>query len=159
MKYKKKLGNNILKRLRKMFPLLEGVEDATEGVIVSVTTADSKGGTKKDPKSCALAKACVRNKLCDAAVIGIGNSYLIRGNVATRYKTSVGVSREITSFDRHQDFAVGKDYLLAKIAPTMRLGYRKNFSKPSGPKLTKKLETAIVHRQHRTSRIRVVARS
>lgn len=138
--------------------MIEKVVDAKEGVIVSVTEDDSKGGRKKDPKSCALAKACVRNKICDAAVIGIGKSYLIKGNVATRYKTSVGVSREITSFDRHQDFAVGKDYLLSKISPKDRIGSQKYYSKPSGPKLTTKVETAIVHRKHRTTRIRVMAR-
>lgn len=144
-----------------MFPLLEEVVDATEGVTVSVNRADSSGGRKKDPKSCALARACVRSKICDAAVIGIGNSYLIKDNIATRYKTSIGVGREITSFDRHQDFATGKDYLLSKIAPAMRIGVRKIFSKASGPRLTKKVENAIVHEQggrHRTTRIRVMAR-
>lgn len=151
-------GNNVLTRLRKMFPLLEKVVDATEGVVVAVTKEDSKGGTKKDPKSCALAKACVRSKLCDAAVIGIGNSYLIRDNVATRYQTSIGVSREITSFDRHQDFATGRDYLLSRVSPRKRLGAKRFQNKTSGPKLTQKVETAIVHRKHRTTRIRVMAR-
>lgn len=151
-------GNNVLARLRKMFPSIEKVVDATEGVLVAVTSADSKGGSKKDPKNCALAKACVRSKLCDAAVIGIGNSYLIKDNVATRYQTSIGVSREITSFDRHQDFATGKDYLLSKVSPQKRLGAKRFQNKSSGPKLTKKPETAIVHRKHRTTRIRVMAR-
>lgn len=48
-------GNNVLARLRKIFPMLEKVVDAKEGVLVSVTDEDSKGGRKKDPKSCALA--------------------------------------------------------------------------------------------------------
>lgn len=152
-------GNNVLARLRKMFPLLEKVVDATEGVLVAVTNEDSKGGTKKDPKSCALAKACVRSKLCDAAVIGIGNSYLIKGNVATRYQTSIGVSREITSFDRHQDFASGRDYLLSRVSPRKRLGAKRIQNKASGPRLTHKVENAIVHRKHRTTRIRVMARN
>lgn len=154
---KKPPGYGILTRLRKMFPLLEEVVDATEGVTVSVNRADSSGGRKKDPKSCALARACVRSKICDAAVIGIGNSYLIKDNIATRYKTSIGVGREITSFDRHQDFATGKDYLLSKIAPAMRLGERRK-GRARGPHITNKTETAIVHRSHRTSNIRVMAR-
>lgn len=159
----KKLGNNILTRLRKMFPLLEEVVDATEGVTVEVTKEDCRGGRKKDPQSCALAKACVRSKVCDAAVIGIGNSYLINGNVATRYQTSIGVAREITSFDRHQDFASGRDYLLSKVSPQKRLGAHRFQNKVSGPRLTKKVENAIVHKHshkggHRTTRIRVMAR-
>lgn len=159
--YKKHIphGNNVLTRLRKMFPLLEKVVDATEGVTVAVTKADSRIGRKKDPQSCALARACVRSKICDAAVIGIGNSYLINGNVATRYKTSIGVSREITSFDRHQDFATGKDYLLSKIAPAMRLGKRQQPPTKWNPPKTSKVETAtVIKHNHRTSRIRVMAR-
>lgn len=151
-------GNNVLARLRKMFPALEKVVDAKEGVIVSVNEEDSKGGKKKDPKSCALAKACVRSKICDAAVIGIANSYLIKNNIATRYQTSIGVAREITSFDRHQDFASGKDYLLSKVSPGRKLGANRYQTKSGGPRLTKKPETATVHRSHRTTRIRVMAR-
>lgn len=159
MKNQNKLphGNNILTRLRKMFPLLETVVDAKEGVTVAVTKADSRAGRKKDPQSCALAKACVRTKICDAAVIGIGNSYLIKGSVATRYKTSIAVAREVTSFDRHQDFAAGKDYLLSKISPGQRIGERRK-NRPRGPHKTTKYETATVHHNHRTTRIRVMAR-
>jgi len=160
MKKNKQLGNNVLTRLRKMFPNLEKVVDATKGVVVAVTKADSRGGRKKDPQSCALARACVRSKVCDAAVIGIGNSYLIKDNIATRYQTSIGVSREITSFDRHQDFATGKDYLLSRVSPAKRLGTKREQKKTSGPRLTDKVETAIVHKHnHRTTRIRVIARS
>lgn len=141
-----------------MFPNLEKVVDATEGVTVAVTKADSRSGRKKDPQDCALARACVRTKIADAAIIGIANSYLIKDNVATRYQTSVGVGREITSFDRHQDFASGKDYLLSKISETRKLGVHRYQAKASGPRLTEKVETAIVHRPHRTTKIRVMAR-
>jgi hypothetical protein len=39
-----------------------------------------------------------------------------------RYKTSVAVGREITSFDRHHEFATGNDYLLSNVPPSSRLG-------------------------------------
>lgn len=153
-------GNNVLTRLRKMFPLLEKVVDAKEGVVVSVIKSDSSSGRKKDPQSCALARACVRSKICDAAVIGIANSYLIKGNVATRYQTSNSVAREIVSFDRHQDFATGKDYLLSKVSETRRLGAHRHQIKKSGPRLTNKEETAtVIKHNHRTSRIRVMSRN
>lgn len=144
-------GRTVLKRLRKHFPGVKKVVDATESVSVSVTKADSDTGRKKDPNNCALAKACVRQG-ADGAVINIGFSYIIKGDTATRYKTSATVGREITSFDRHQDFAEGKDHLLSKVAPTERLGKRKASGDRTNPQRWHK---AQVHHHSKTARIRV----
>ncbi len=138
--------------VRKHFPQVNKVVDANDSIIVSVAKEDSVSGRKNDPKQCALAKACVRGG-ADGAIINIGFSYLIKGEVATRYKTSVGVGREITSFDRHQDFAVGRDYVLGKVSPGNRLGYHKGGPSGKPPHKFKK-PMPIVHK-HRTSRIRV----
>src|SRR6267154_6370563 len=110
--------------LKKQFPQIEQVKDSNKTIEIEVTSKDSSGGRKKDPQSCALAKDCIRNKIADAAIIGLSYSYLIKGNKATRYKTSVGVGREITSFDRHQDFAEGSYYKLSKISKSSRLDRR-----------------------------------
>src|SRR6266550_1073246 len=128
-------GNNgtimsALNVIKKTFPQVEKVIDATKSIKINVTSADSASGRKKDSANCALAKACVREKIADAAIIGIGFSYLIKGKIATRYKTSNSVSREITSFDRHQDFAEGNDYTLSKVGPSARLG---KFKGDGGP--------------------------
>ncbi len=137
-----------LNKIQKLFPQVEEVVDSTKTVAISVKENDSKKATKKDPYSCALARACVRQKIADAAIIGIGYSYLIKGRKATRYKTSTSVGREITSFDRHHDFAAGNNYLLSKISPTNRLDKIRKTTKRSGRK----------HKQiiHRTSNIRIL---
>lgn len=145
---------NAVTRVRKYFPQVNKVVDATKSLLVTVKKQDTKSARRKDPKNCALAKACLRDKKVDGAIINIGFSYLIKGDIATRYKTSVGVGREITSFDRHADFASGINYRLSKVAPGCRLGRSRTLkSLKSGPRLTKKLGP-IVH-THRTSRIRV----
>lgn len=143
-------GKQVLTRLRKHFPGVKKVVDATESITVSVTKADSDTGRKKDPNNCALAKACVRQG-ADGAVINIGYSYIIHGDTATRYKTSTTVGREITSFDRHQDFAEGKDHLLSKVSPAERLDKKR----ASGPRTNpERWHKARIH-HHKTARIRV----
>lgn len=146
--------SNALSRIRKYFPLVKSVDDANESINITVTPEDSQKGRRKHPESCALARACVREKIADHAIIGIGFSYLIKGDHATRYKTSVGVGREITSFDRHQEFAAGKDYRLSKVGGTSRLGQRAQTDK-TGPKTgpPKPKPLAV----HRTANIRVLS--
>jgi hypothetical protein len=114
-------SKNTLSRLRKHFPDLKQVVDAKESITINVIARDSKMGNKKDPYSCALVQACKRTHIADGALIGIGYSYLVKDQVATRYKTSAAVGREITTFDRFKKFAPGINYRLSKIAPTNRL--------------------------------------
>jgi len=111
-----------LATIQKTFPQVKKVIDARRSIRVSVTENDCSAARKKDPNSCALARACIREKLGDAAIIGISTCYLIKGDRAIRFKTSETIAREITSFDRHHDFAAGNDYTLSKIAPRARLG-------------------------------------
>lgn len=150
---KKQKGQNVLTRIRKLFPKVKSVHDSNKSINIEVTAADSHDGKKKNPESCALARACIREKIADHAIIGIGMSYLIKNNVATRYKTSVAVGREITSFDRHHDFQAGRNYRLSKISRAQRLGEKVQGDKPHGPRLTKKPGALAVHR---TENIRVV---
>ncbi len=147
----KRVHKNALSRVRKFFPGVERVRDSRRTIMVRVKDIDTKQGRKKAPESCALARACVREHIADGAIIGIGNSWLVKGKVATRYKTSDGVAREIVSFDRHQDFAAGVDYKLSRISPSMRLSTKGGFK--GGPKLTTKRDTDKVHR---TANIRVL---
>lgn len=132
---------------------MTAVKDAKSPLVITVTKADSAGGSKKDPNKCALAKACIREKHADGAIINIGVSYIIKGKVATRYLTSAAVGREITSFDRHHDFAAGKNYRLAAVSPGRELGVRPRGGvnpKPKGGKLP----TTVL--RHRTTRIRTI---
>ena len=142
----------IPRRIRQAFPAVTEIRDATESITINVMDVDTKSGKRKNPQQCALARACMRTHIADGAIIGIGRSWLIKGNVATRYITSVGVAREITSFDRHQDFAAGKNYVLGKVPPSNREGYKK---RPSNPGTTTGTNPIAIHR---TARIRTLKR-
>ncbi len=143
-----------LHQIRKQFPSVTKVRDSKRTIEVSVIPEDSVKGRKKDPQTCALARACVRANVADAAIIGLAFSWLIKGNTATRYKTSVGVGREITSFDRHHDFAVGRDYKLSKVSKSNRLGkvYK---PAPRSPHATSRPAT---QKYHHTANVRIIKR-
>ena len=126
------------------------VRDATKSIVVSVENQDAQAGDRNNPQQCALAKACMRRNIADGAIIGISRIWLIKGNVATRYMTSESVAREITSFDRHQYFAPGKDYVLGKIAPTQKMGATKKYA---GSKSKTHGEEPMIHK-HKTINIR-----
>lgn len=150
------LAKTIIKR---DFPKVRKIVDATETLNVTVLPQDAATGRKKDPEGCALVRACVRQRIADAAIIGIGYSYLIKGDTAVRYKTSAAVAREITSFDRHQDFAPGTDYKLSKVSEGSRLGSRGDFKTATGPHNTKRTDLPLaVHKApvHQTSNVRVL---
>ena len=112
----KKLGRGFL---RQNFPNVRHVVDATSGVQVEVSSRDSQEGQKNQPTECAMAKALRRDSHADGVVIGLSRSYVIKGDTAIRYMTPETVAREITSFDRHQDFAPGT-YALAPMSPSQR---------------------------------------
>lgn len=143
-----------LSRVRKHFPQVTKVIDARESKRVTVIDADTRTGRRKDPANCALARACTRQG-ADGAIINIGTSYIINGEVATRYKTSIGVGREITSFDRHQDFAPGNDYLLSKVGPSQRIGANAGKTRRGGHSREIPKGPLAIHKNHHTSRIRV----
>jgi hypothetical protein len=132
--------------LRQHFPKVTEVVDATKGVRVTIKQRDTIEGRKNQPTECAMAKAMRRDFDADGVVIGMSYSYLIKGERATRYKTPPSVAREITSFDRHQDFAPG-EYGLGPISPSQRLGHRSSGS--SGPR-----SHPVVHK--RTVRVRTM---
>lgn len=145
-------GVGALRMIQAIFPQVKEVRDATKAVLITVTDEDADGAKPKDPRQCALARACNRDGLADGALIGLGISWLIKGTIATRYKTSGGVGREIVSFDRHHDFAAGKDYRLSPISPANRMGIQRGES-GSGNGHGKPPRVAM----HRTVRVREAA--
>lgn len=151
----KNLGKIILKRLQKTFPKIKEVVDATEPILICVSKKDSKEGKRKDPFKCALAKACVREQKCDGAYIGLNKSFIINGTKATRYTTGTSVGREITSFDRHHDFAEGKNYRLSPIAPSSRITFKRSKKVREIPQKMNKQYSHF----HRTANIRFLKKS
>lgn len=142
----------ILNRIKKHFPAVEDVVDAKAPVFVEVLPEDGRIGRKKDPEGCAFARACLRKHLADGCIIGIAYSYLIKGSVATRYMTPETVGREITSFDRHQDFAEGQNYRLSAVTPSARLEAKRK--RKRGVKNGSQADVDS-RRRHHTTRIRV----
>lgn len=136
-----------------MFPQVNKIVDATESIRVTVTNADNKIGRKKDFAECALAKACKRTGVAEGTLIGMAFSYLINGDTATRYTTSTAVSREITSFDRNQQFEAGTNYCLSKVSPGNRLGIKDPRGHREG-RVNKGThpQKKVIH--HRTSNVR-----
>lgn len=137
-----------------MFPHVNKVVDSKVNRWITVTEQDCSAAKKKDPAHCAFANACKRTGVADGAVITVSRSYLINGNVATRYITSENVAREIVSFDRHQDFRPGENYKLEKIPLTLRIGTNKGGPGPrtAGQKTWK---PGLLVKRHKTSGIRV----
>lgn len=134
--------------IRRIFPQVKYVKDATKAVEVHVKKTDCNSATKLDPMECALAKAAKREYHADAAVIGISSSYIIQGDTAIRYDTGNRISREIVSFDRHGDFAPGV-YTLTPKSPTSRLGF-KNYSGAKKPGSNNQAKRKV----HRTAKVR-----
>ncbi len=115
-----------LNRIRKHFPQVRTIIEAKEGICVTVEASDNARGRRKNQGECALAKACIRQKVADGCLIGISTAWLIKGDTATKYLLPSTVSREITSFDRHHDFAAGINYRLMAVCPSAREENRKD---------------------------------
>src|SRR5262245_17307144 len=88
---KKKSKNHVPKSLNVLFPNVRKVVEATEPIEISVTSADVRSARKMEADGCAMAKAICRLKRVTGAVVGLSNTYVVEGDVATRYKTSVAV--------------------------------------------------------------------
>lgn len=120
-KPKTKNQSNALVRVRKLFPNVTAVVDATEDIDIKVTRADTQTKAVRNHSECALAHACRRAMRADGAMINVTSAYVIKGNTATRYKLPESVSREIVSFDREAAFEPG-DYHLHTPPPSAKLG-------------------------------------
>lgn len=112
------------KSVKKKFPEVTQVRDATKPLRIQLTTRDSQLAIAKDPVKCAMARACVRQEHVDGAVIRLRNAYIIEGKTATRYDVPESVRREIVVFDRFKQFAKG-EYQLNPPVPSRQLGSKK----------------------------------
>lgn len=117
------LADTQLPRLiKERFPQVKTVSDAEGPIRVSVTRKDQAGSNPLQPDSCAMARACKRELDVDGAIIGVGTSYIVQGTNVVRFCTPVSLAREITTFDRHGEFAAG-EYSLSRMNPSRKIGY------------------------------------
>jgi hypothetical protein len=109
-----------LHNVRKFFPKVTRVTDASKGLEIEVTKQDDKISRRSDHAGCAMAVACKRELKLDGVIIARTVAYLVKGDEAIRYDVPEAVSREIVSFDRGGGFAPG-NYALTK--PGYKLGH------------------------------------
>jgi hypothetical protein len=108
-----------LQIVKKFFPKVSEVVDATKDVTIEVTKRDQSIAHAREHSSCAMAVACKRALALDGVIISISAAYLVKGEQATRYAVPEQVRREIVAFDRGASFAPG-DYRL--ITPNHPVG-------------------------------------
>lgn len=137
---KHEAGSGALSRVRKYFPGVSSVEDATRALTIEVTRGDEARATRKAHKDCALAVACKRSKGLDGVIVSVKTAYLIKGTKAIRYNLPERVSREIISFDRGSRFEPGVYQL---ITPEYKLGEHANGSQGHGKDRSNKGTTHV----------------
>lgn len=120
-----KLRTRALGIVRKFFPNVTSVTDATKPVTIEVTKRDAASEGKKDHKACAMAVACKRKLHLDGVVISRSVAYLVKDAVATRYGVPEQVAREVVAFDRGGAFEPG-EYRLDKPTRIKLLGAAKD---------------------------------
>src|ERR1700688_3313049 len=86
--------------VRKYFPKVKEVEDASEPITVEVTNKDNQSAAVRNHESCAMAVSCKRKMKADGVIVSIGTAYVIKGETAYRYRVPPAIQREIVSFDR-----------------------------------------------------------
>ena len=140
--------STVLNKVKKYFPNVKTVTDATRNAVIEVTTKDTKDSKVKKHTECALALACKRKFHLDGVIISRKVSYLIKGNKARRFATPESVAREIVSFDRGAGFEPGT-YELAKVPKSDLMGLRNR------PQYKKDREVKEKRRIHITNNVRV----
>jgi len=110
-----------LQIVKRLFPDVERVKNASKDITIEVMKSDVQKGQTKNHKECVMANACKRALKLDGAVVSVGTVYLIKDDVATRYRVPQSLSREIVSFDRGGSFAPGQ-YDLRQPEPTAPRG-------------------------------------
>jgi hypothetical protein len=136
-----------LQIVKKFFPEVKSVVDATRDTTIKVTVKDEKASHKLSHKACAMAVACKRTMNLDGVIISIRTAYLIKDKKATRYTLPDSVTREIVSFDRGGGFMPG-EYEMRKPRKGQRLG------EPGGHNKSRTGTGIKIRRHHFTSGIR-----
>ena len=109
-----------LQLVRKFFPQVKNVVDATRNAEIEVTPQDDRVAKRKSHKTCAMAVACKRKFHLDGVIISQNRAYLVKGDKARRFTLPPSVEKEVVSFDRGGGFEPGS-YQLSKVPKGIRL--------------------------------------
>ena len=113
-----------LTTVKKFFPKVKSIMNSRRNIKIEVTKDDANSKAVKQHDACAFAVACKRTLHLDGTIISRTIAYLIKGDKAIRYKLPSSVEKEIVSFDRGSEFAIG-EYRLEAIPKSNRLGTRR----------------------------------
>lgn len=138
---------------RKYVPGVVSVKDAKRDISISVTVRDCQGGDSLKPDNCAMAKACKREGF-QHAIISKSVAYLIKDNMAVRFRVPNALRTEIVSFDRNHDFRPG-EFTLKSPVTTEKLGFSRPPRTKSAPK-RKRQSGEVPRRVHKTEGIREI---
>ena len=107
-----KRGSRVLTDIKKYgFEQVTSIADATEDLIITVTSNDIRDGVPQDHTQCPAARSAKRCGKADAAIIAKRTAYLIFGTKAFRYRVPESLTREEIATDRGGSFHKG-DYSL-----------------------------------------------
>lgn len=140
----RKQHSTSLAMIRRYFPFVQMVKDATKTMLVEVTSDDNANAAVMNHRTCALAIAATRCFHADGAIIGMTTSWLIKGRTAFRFKNAETVTREITSFDRKAGFDAGT-YLLSPPCESSRLGMVRSSNPHRGSNGNRKGKSSFRH--------------
>lgn len=145
-------GRNTARIIKERFPNVTTVYDSLQAVRIDVKRVDQRSAKPQEFTECAFARAAQRCLKADGAFIGIKTSYVVFGEQAIRFYTPVSVQREIPSFDRHDDFAIG-NYRISPIPKSQRMG-NPGGHKKNGNKIKRKRRGTLIPLHSGTARIR-----
>lgn len=146
--------SSALSIVQEYFPEVTDVVDGEVDIQVSVTKKDTTHAKVRNHSACAFAMACKRMfnaEGVNGVIVAVKTAYLVRGNLAVRYKLPESVSREVVSFDRGAIFDEGVYHMNAP-AKSSKLGARKGRNNKG---VTKGTGKKTMFTKHDTRGIRV----
>ncbi len=126
-------SGGVLSIVRRHFPNVNKVQDATKNLTIDVTSSDEKKSKRRNMNECAMAVACKRAYQADGVILSRKIAYLIKYDLAVRFLIPESVAREITSFDRGAGFSPGI-YHLHRPPKGVTLEYKKAHRKSTPDK-------------------------
>src|SRR5437660_12745872 len=89
----------MLTLLRKHWPGVRQVVDATRKLYIHVEPEDVDGASPRDAANCVMARACKREQEVDAVLVFSSRAYILQGTVATRFDVPETMTRETAVAD------------------------------------------------------------
>jgi hypothetical protein len=124
------------------------VVDVKNPLILHIGPEDIRLAGKKNPETCAAAKACVRQLKASAARVHLSRIYVLVSKKWRRYFTPKSLRAEIISFDRGGSFEPSEHRLVPVNPAHQGKGYRQGSDSPD-KRRTKRTQPMIANVRYR----------